>query len=256
MKRRERLDQILLMLNEQGELEVEPLATYFDVSVETIRRDLSDLSEKGLLRKVHGGAVKFQTAREHSFQLRSHLYHTQKTAIAQHAITLLKPDDSLLINAGTTTAVFATELAKTDLSLTVFTNSSLVAYELSTSQSGHFDIYLLGGKFRSDDYETGGAMVIEQIQQFHADHAILTVGAISAQHGVMEYRVDAVQIARAMMVQARHITVIADDSKLDDTALNKICEISQIDHLVTSAKPSAKLAKALESGDVKLHIVD
>jgi len=254
MKRKDRLDNILVLLDERDQLQVDWLATHYDVSPETIRRDLSELSEKGLLRKIHGGAVKLQTAREHSFKLRSHLHYDQKVAVAKKAMGLVKSGDSLMINAGTTTTIFATVLAEIDVPLTILTNSSLVAYELSRSQKQDHDIYLLGGKFRTDDYETGGTMVIEQIKQFRVDHAFLTVGAISAQHGIMEYRVDAVQIARAMIGQARIKTIIADDSKLDDTALNKLCDLDQIDNLITNAKPSAKLKKALEKAEVKVYI--
>lgn len=254
MKRKDRLDNILVLLDERDQLEVDWLANHYEVSPETIRRDLSELSEKGLLRKIHGGAVKLQTAREHSFKLRTHLHYEQKLAIAIKAVQFVQAGDSLLINAGTTTTIFATVLAEIDFPLTVITNSSLVAYELSLTEAQPHDIYLLGGKFRNADYETGGTMVIEQIQQFHVDHAFLTVGAISAKHGIMEYRVDAVQIARAMIGQARMCTVMADDSKLDDTALNKVCDFSSIDNLVTNVEPSTKLKNALDKGNVNLHI--
>lgn len=107
MRRDDRLQAILALLQDSDRLEVDNLAEHFAVSQETIRRDLTTLSEQGLLRKVHGGAVRFQSAQEQSFTMRSYLYQKQKEAIARAAASVIEDGDSLLISSGTTTTCFA-----------------------------------------------------------------------------------------------------------------------------------------------------
>src|SRR5262245_53695093 len=103
MKRETRFKKILTILDEQGRVNVDELAQHFGVSPETVRRDLAAMSEEGMLRKIYGGAVKFQSAQENSFVLRTRQYAAEKTRIAQYATRFVKSGDSLLINSGTTT---------------------------------------------------------------------------------------------------------------------------------------------------------
>lgn len=245
MKREDRLREILELLDQQERIEVDDLARQFSVSPETIRRDLSTLSERGLLRKVHGGAVKFQTAQEHSFTIRTYFKHDEKTAIARAAASFVSQGDSLFINAGTTTAVFARELARMVDDLTIITNSAIAANELWNRGRTRNKIYLLGGSFNGEDAETIGPMLIEQIQQFQTDHAFLTVGALSADGGFMEYRVEAAHIIRTMIHRSHRATVMADGSKLDRSALVKACDFSDVQRLVTDTQPSTELAEML-----------
>ena len=112
MKPKIRHEEILNLLHTQERVEVDELALRFDVSAETIRRDLAVLSEKGLLRKIHGGATRFQTAQEPSFGVRSILKSTEKRWLAQCASELINVGDSLFIASGTTTAAFAHALTR------------------------------------------------------------------------------------------------------------------------------------------------
>jgi DeoR family transcriptional regulator, glycerol-3-phosphate regulon repressor len=254
MKREQRFQAILSLLDEKGHVEVDELADHFDVSPETVRRDLSTLSEQALLRKVHGGAVKFQTAQETSFTMRSQYMLAEKVSIATHAAQFVKSGDSLLINGGTTTAVFARKIAHQVSGLVVITNSPPIANEFWNKGENNHRIYLLGGYYDGAEMDTLGVMVVEQIQQFQADHAFLTVGTVSAKQGFMDYRMEAAQIMRAMMRQARHATVLADSGKLGRAALVTSCSLADIDKIVTDSLPPDDLTHALEKAGTHLYV--
>lgn len=254
VKRDERLAEILLLLDQHERIEVDHLAEQFAVSPETIRRDLSTLSERGLLRKIHGGAVKFQTAQANAFTLRSHSAQPEKNLIARYATQFIDAGDSLFINAGTTTVIFARHLARVVEGVTVISNSALVANELWNQGVRRNFVYLLGGYFNGEDVETVGAMVIEQLERFRTDQAFLTVSAISGKQGFMDHRVETAAVTRRMVEQAQQVTVLADSGKFDLTALVTSCNFSDVHRLVTDDLPSQAVMEALEEAEVELHI--
>ncbi len=254
MKREERHLQILDLLNESERLNVDSLAERFDVSVETIRRDLTVLSEQGMLRKVHGGAVRFQTAQENTMALRSQINRQAKETIGQYAAQFIDDGDSVFLSAGTTTAIFAEQSVNRLQGLTVITNCSSVAHTMWGNNETDHHVFLLGGVYNGVDTETSGPLLTNQLRLFQADHAVVSLGAINDTNGLMEYRVDAAEIVRVMMQQARQRTVLADYTKLDKAALVKIGELAEIDRLITDRPPSAALQQALDRAHVDLHV--
>ncbi|MFZ4826074.1 MAG: DeoR/GlpR family DNA-binding transcription regulator [Phototrophicaceae bacterium] len=252
MKPRLRHEEILSLLHTQERVEVDELALRFDVSAETIRRDLAMLSEKGLLRKIHGGAARFQTAQEPSFGVRSILKSTEKQYIAQCAVELINEGDSLFIASGTTTAAFAHALTHLN-ELTVMTNSTIVAHELGKHPQNKHTLYLLGGIFNADESEVMGGFLVEQVRQFRADHAVVSVGSVNA-NGIFEYRMEAAILIRAMMEHSHNLIVLADSSKLNQASLIWISELEMVRHLVVTGTPSDELRKACEASQTMLHI--
>lgn len=256
MKRHQRLHTILSLLDDNGHVEVDALAEYFDVSAETVRRDLSTLSEQALLRKVHGGAVKFQTAQETSFTMRTQDKLAEKTAIAECAAQFVKPGDSLLINGGSTTGVFAGKITHLVDHLVIVTNSPYIANEFWNKGENNHKIYLLGGEYNGADMDTQGINVVEQIRQYKTDHAFLTVGAVSTTQGFMDYRIEVAQVIRTMIQQTSRVTVLADSSKLGHTALVTICDLAAVHRLVTDSLPPDDLMDALDQAGTRVHIAD
>lgn len=254
MKRESRFRAIQVLLDDQERVYVEDLASHFDVSPETIRRDLATMSEQGLVRKIYGGAVKLQSAQENSFALRTQQYAAQKTLIAHYAVRFLKSGDSLFMNAGTTTTIFAQEVVRQIDHLIVVTNSPQIAHVFWNNGQSHNTIYLLGGEYNGAEVETLGSAVVDQIRRFHADHAFLTVGSVNAMQGFMEYRPELAAISGAMAAQARRTTVLIDSSKLDRMALITGCGIEAVDRMVTDAPPSDALTNALHKVGTQLHI--
>lgn len=252
MSPEERRERIAAVVREASRASVDELAEMLDISKETVRRDLARLSEMGAVRKVHGGAVHSQTGWESPLGDRRAKARLEKIAIGQRAAQLFEPGDSLLIDAGTTTSYFAESLGKVG-SFAVITNSTLIAAELWNAPN-RSEIYLLGGKYFGDGHEVFGPLAVEQIHGLHADHAVLTIGAMDAGGKCMDFNADEAFVARAMIASARQTTILADSSKLERHALFKVCEAGQISRLVTDKPPSAALASALRAAGAELII--
>lgn len=258
MRPAERRRKILELVNQSARVTVDDLSEGLKTSRETVRRDLSLLSEQGLLRKVHGGAraaqQAVQSAQESPLGERHATARAEKIRIGRTAAKLFKPGDSLLINCGTTTIFFAAELARLG-PFTCVTNATMVAQELwAAPQRG--PVHLLGGSYFGEAFETLGPQVVEQVQKIHADHAVLTIGSISAAARFMDYNVDEAYVSRAMIEQARTVTVLADASKLNRNALMQICGPDRIDRLVTDTAPDPNLASILTLAGVEIIVAE
>lgn len=251
MRPEQRRERILDAVRTQQKVGVDELAETLAISRETIRRDLNELADKGLVRKVHGGAVMPDARTEGVFAARMGERAAEKRAIAERAAALFHPGDTLFIDTGTTTIAFAEELARRE-GLTVITNSLAIAQILGRSGNGHA-AYLLGGAFSEDASETLGPLAVEQVGNFHAEHAVLTVGAVGVA-GLLDYNVEEARLARAMLGQARRVTVLADDSKLGAQALFPVAPLRQVHRLVTNAAPEPDLATALADAAIELII--
>jgi DeoR/GlpR family transcriptional regulator of sugar metabolism len=249
-----RRDAILELARHSNELKVDEIAERFGVSRETIRRDLAQLDARGLLRRVHGGALKPQTATEAPFHERMAENARAKQRIGRAAAQLFEDNDTLMVDAGSTTEAFAAELAGAGR-FTIITNSVGVAGRLhrggSTSR-----VYLIGGEYRGEAGETVGSLTLEHIGRYRADHAVLTVGAIDAADGFMDYDVEEAMVARAMVRQAQRVTVIADHSKFGRVAMAKVCELAAVARLVTDMPPPPPLADAIRAAGIELIVAD
>lgn len=254
MKPEERRERIAALVREASRMSVEDLASLLDTSRETVRRDLALLSEQGVLRKVHGGAVPAQTALESPLGDRRATARAEKIAIAKAAAALFEPGDSLLVDAGSTTVYFAEALGRVGV-FTVITTCVLVASELWAAPN-RSEVYLTGGRYFGEGHEVLGPLVVEQIQRLHADHAVLAIGAIDGRGEFMDFNPDEAFVARAMIASARHTTVLADSSKLNRHALFKVCEASQVDRLVTDRLPDPALVNLLESAGVEIIVAE
>ncbi|QIG48970.1 DeoR/GlpR transcriptional regulator [Nordella sp. HKS 07] len=257
MRPADRRSKILELVQQSARVTVDELAQDLDISRETVRRDLARLSEQGLLRKFHGGATTApatQSAHESPLDERRATARLEKIRIGKRAAKLFEPGDSLLINCGTTTIFFAEQLAQYG-PFTIMTNATPVAAEMwKAPQRG--PVYLMGGSYYGDAFETLGAQVVEQIQRIHADHAVLAVGSVSSAGKIMDYSVDEAHVARAMTESARSITVLADSSKLNRNALLQICGPERIDRLITDKPVDAALESVLKLAGVEIIVAD
>lgn len=252
MQPEQRRRRILEVVARRQRASVEQLAEELAVSRETIRRDLTVLENDGQLRKVHGGAVNVQTASESAFSRRRTEQREEKRRIARLAAELFGPGDTLMIDTGTTTAIFAYELAKRS-GITVITNSVEIAVCMSRSSGGH-RVYLLGGEVFADAGESLGAITIEQIAQYRADHAVLTVGAIDMGGGFMDFNIEEAMVAKAMIRQSRTVTIVADHTKMSRRAMAKVCDFAGVARLVTDRAPEEPLASALAAAGVEVLV--
>jgi DeoR/GlpR family transcriptional regulator of sugar metabolism len=252
MKPRSRQERIAEIVSEHGRATVEMLAETLGASRETVRRDLTQLSEQGVIRKVHGGAVKHKVGREDPFGDRMEKSREAKLRIGQAAAALFDEGDSLFIDTGSTTVYFAKALSERS-GLTIITNSQKVADVISAG-SGTNEVYLLGGRYARENEQVVGPITIEQIKRFNADHAVLTVGAVDDAGRFMDFNAEEAYVARAMIERARSATVLADGSKLSRTALFEVCDATQIARVVTETAPSLNVANALRAAGVEVLI--
>ena len=231
---------------ETGEVTVDALALRFDVSAETIRRDLAQLAETGALQKVHGGARRLCLHAEGSYGERMTQDAGAKAGIAQKLTRLVAPGVTLFIDTGTTTLTCAEALTAVD-GLTVITDSLHVAQALGRSRNR---VFLLGGEFSADSAETVGPLVIEQIGRFQADHAVLTVSALDTVAGATDSDFGEAQVSRAMMDNARNTVMVAGGTKLGRKAAFRVCRLDEIDVLVCDETPPDAFIAALDAAQV------
>lgn len=250
MKPKQRQNGILDVVARDGEATVESLAAVFAVSAETIRRDLAQLAQSGVLQKVHGGARRLRLHAEGSFEERLSEDAGAKAIIAAKLARLIQPGDTLFMDTGTTTLFCARELAAVP-GLTVITNSIRIAEVLGRG-SGGARVYLLGGWFSADNAETVGPMALEQVARFQADHAVLSVAALDAL-GAMDADFDEAQIARTMGAHATNVIAVAQAAKLGRKAAYRICAMDEIDMLVCDTVPGDAFAAALAAAQVEVR---
>lgn len=246
-----RQEKIAEAVRRQGRVSVEQLAARFRTSHETIRRDLSALAEAGAVLKVHGGARLPGRQEEGPFRERMATNAVGKRVIAEKVAGLIAPGATLFIDTGSTTLMCAEEIGKI-AGLTVITNSTRIAAVLA-ERGNRTAVFLVGGRFDGDNQETVGPTAIAEIQGFHADHALITVGALDAGAGASDYNFDEAQVARAMLDNADGLIVAADASKFDRRAAFTVCPLARITALVTDCKPQGRLAAALSAAGAAVH---
>lgn len=250
MKPHERQPQIEAIIRCEGEVSVEMLAQRFAVSSETIRRDLGVLAQIGRIQKVHGGARRPQLIREPSHDDRATAATAAKAAIGRRLAATVEPGETLFIDTGSTTLAAAEALAAIP-NLTIITNSCRLAERLARA-SADAAIHLLGGRYGLDNAQTTGIAVIEQLQAFRADRAILTVAALDPQEGAMDASLDEAQIARAMVRNARSVTILADSTKFGRHAAFAVCGMRDIDLVISDDNLDKAHREALQERGVEL----
>ena len=170
-----RQSQIITLLRQSGRVAVEDLAAHFSVALQTIRRDLNELSEAGQVVRVHGGAIVASGVENLAYEARQLVAHDQKRLIGEAAARLIPDNSSLFINIGTTTEEVAKALSRHS-GLLVITNNLHVASELFRNRA--IEIFLTGGTMRHSDGGIVGAVTVEQIEQFRVDFAVIGTSAI------------------------------------------------------------------------------
>jgi len=227
----ERRNIILENLKNNGQVFVNELAEHFNVSQETIRRDLNKLEELRHIKKIHGGAVSAQFGFELEFNQRARLAEEDKKAIAVKAAELIKPGDSLFIDFGTTTLEFAKQIA-TIAQLTVITNSPAIANLFH--ENATINLILIGGQFGLSKMECVGPITLQGISAFYADYAVIGAGAVSPEAGIMDQDLNEAAIARQMIKHSNKTIVLADGHKLNNRATALVADWKEISCLITT----------------------
>ncbi|QQC62687.1 DeoR/GlpR family DNA-binding transcription regulator [Paraburkholderia ginsengisoli] len=236
MWQEDRHQRIRALLSTLQRVSTERIMADLGVSRETVRRDLLDLEALGELRRVHGGALK--PAEEAPIAERAQTRVKSKTAIAKAAVGLIASGQTLFVDAGTTTAALAEQLAKL-ANLTIITNSIDVALKMRGAHEqaeAANEVILLGGTISDRAMATTGATTVLDIQRYRADLALLSPVGIDHRHGATNYDRAETEVARAMVANADRVAILADYSKIGQRSRISYCPAERIDVLVTNKK--------------------
>ena len=231
MTTEQRKDKILELLKKNDSVRVSSLSRLFGVSEVTVRAYLEDLEKKGLLSRVHGGAVSSYKP-YYSMNLNQRLETNQheKVTIAERIAKLIQPNDTVMLNAGTTTLLVFRKFPA-DYNLNIVTNS--VAIALEASGNPNYNVILVGGSVNTKYQFTYGHDAVKQLERYHADKLILSVDGIDIAHGFTTYYNKECTVDITMLKQADTCIVAADRSKFGHSAFTKISDVSVADMIVT-----------------------
>jgi len=248
-----RQDKIMTLAGRNGRVDVDDLSTAFDVSPQTIRKDLNILCDKQLLQRVHGGAIVGSGIENVSYEARRLLAPESKKAIGRMAATLIPDNSSLLINIGTTTEQVAHALKDHRGLLAITNNVNAVA--IMKNFPG-IELIIAGGQVRRSDGGIIGVAAVDFINQFKVDYAVIGVSAIDEDGSLLDYDFREVRVAQAIIENARHVILVADTMKLERNAPIRIGHISQIDTIVTNGELPQNLQASCKEHGVDTIIID
>lgn len=237
-----RQSEILTLLGTEGAVSITELADRFEVSDETVRRDVRQLENLGHVQKVHGGVRLPENIFESPWRHRQYEQSDAKQAIGR-ACAELVPDGASLTIESSTTAFWVARALRTQRNLSVITNGVEIARELCGRNNNR--IYLSGGEMSNGTMSTLGPAAIDYIAQFTPDMAIIGASALDPARGLCDFHMQEAEIARAIVGTATKIIVIADATKFERRALVHVCSLARIDILITDRAPPPALANAL-----------
>jgi DeoR family fructose operon transcriptional repressor len=248
----ERQHAITQLVRERGRMSVVELAERYDVTTETVRRDLSALEDRHLIRRVHGGAVSAEalTLIEAGLSDRDVSRIEQKQRIAAVAIDLLpRADSTVILDAGSTTVRLA-RLLPPNLRMTVITHAVPIAAQLAGSPQ--IELHLLPGRVRRHTHAAVGPETVEALDQVRADLAFVGANGITVAHGLSTPDRTEAAVKRAIIARARRTVVLADSSKIGIERTIKFAELSDVDALVTDKEIAPSDRRAIEKAGVEV----
>lgn len=250
MTAEQRKQKISELLKENDSVRVTELSRLFDVSEVTIRSYLEDMEKKGLLSRVHGGAVSsYKPYYSMNLNQRLETNQKQKVEIAERVASMIRPNDTIMLNAGTTTLLVFRKFPA-EYNLSIVTNSISIALEASGNPN--YNVILVGGAVNTKYQFTYGNDAIKQLGKYHADKLILSVDGIDKERGFTTYYNKESDVDIAMLEQSDTCIVAADRSKFGHSAFAKISDISVADYIVTNGTFSAEAKDEFQALGVTL----
>ncbi|MGF7048402.1 DeoR/GlpR family transcriptional regulator of sugar metabolism [Paenibacillus sp. DS2015] len=249
-----RKKKILEYLSKEGKVEVHILADEFDVSTETIRRDLERLDSEGKLKKVYGGAIKVRAdSSELPFEQKTLLHTSEKAAIGKYAASLINQGDTIMLGNGTTALEIIRNLTdRSDLTLvTHSTPAMLMALEQFPGR-----IFFVGGEVNRHQKSTYGPLAELMLNQLRVNKAFISAGGISLVDGISDYEISEATISRKMMERADETIFLADSSKFGKPTFANICSLDDVYAVITDGNCSDEWKIYLDERDITLYIAD
>lgn len=253
LSKRERQDRIVTRLNATVAVRISDLAEEFDVTTETIRRDLDALAERGLLARTYGGAAMRALTEEPGIATRAQTHVAERERIALNAAQLVKSGDVIIIDAGSTTAHVAKALVQRPIEFKAITNSIGVARILGHSDTA--SVLLCPGDLRLTEEGVFGTETLDFFDRYHANLAFIGAGGFTVNE-VSDADAAAVAVKRKIITRSERVYLVADHSKAGITQFATICPWDAFDGLITDQKPNDVLVRALADARVELRVAE
>jgi DeoR family fructose operon transcriptional repressor len=245
----ERRQEIALVVRQDGRGDVSELADRFEVTPETIRRDLTDLERQGVLRRVHGGAIPIERFRaEPGVAEKAGAMAKEKARIASAALEFVPDLGTVLLDAGTTTLALAQVFP--DRELTVFTNAMAVGLELTRRRS--VQLYLIGGRVRGRTLADVDDWALRQLADLRVDVAFIGTNGLSVRRGLSTPDPAEAAVKRQMCRAAQQVVVLADHTKMGEEDAVRFASIEEVDALITDTGLAPADRQALEEAGVEV----
>ncbi|MFV1878353.1 DeoR/GlpR family DNA-binding transcription regulator [Nioella sp.] len=248
-----RQSDILDRARSEGRVMVEGLAEAFGVTVQTIRRDLSELCDARLLDRIHGGAVLPSGVTNIGYEDRRRLNADAKEAIARACAAEIPDGASLFLNIGTTTEAVARAL-QGHSGLMVVTNNMNAAQILAGNPS--CEVVLTGGALRRADGGLVGDLAVQTIRAFKVDVAVIGASALDQDGDLLDFDIQEVRVAHAILQQARQAILVADQGKLTRAAPVRIASLSDLDIWVTDTEPPTALRSLCAEAGTEIRVAE
>lgn len=246
-----RQQAILNMVASNGYVSTEAMVSEFDVTPQTIRRDLNELNTEGLLTRFHGGAGQAKSVENRPYKDRLKTGVAAKRAIAEMTASLVPNGASLFLNIGTTTEAVAHALLGHE-NLHVVTNNINVAHILSQNES--FQIMIAGGHVRNHDGGITGASSTNFMSQFRMDIGIVGISGVDEDGALLDFDYDEVKTARTILDNSKKVILVADRHKFGRRAMNRMAHMSDLDILVTDGELTPHFTALCSDASVAVHI--
>ncbi|HEY1060758.1 MAG TPA: DeoR/GlpR family DNA-binding transcription regulator [Daejeonella sp.] len=238
MLQEERQSLILNEINLRNKVHTADLCSLFDVSLDTIRRDLTELEKNGKIIKVHGGAL--SKSFHQPFQPPAVYAQEKKKIIAKKALNLIQ-DGMFILTGGGTIMLELARMIPENLKGTFFTVSPLVALEVA--QRSSVDVILLAGQLSPNSYICTGASVVSQLAEIKVDLCFLGSNGLSVDEGLTDYDWDVVQTKKALIKSSKKTALLSITEKLDCSHKLQVCNINSLDYLFTESDPNHEKLK-------------
>lgn len=247
----QRQARIVEMANADGFVSIDALVAAFAVTPQTIRRDINQLCDQGILRRYHGGASLVTNTRNVDYSARQEIMRDEKWRIGQLVASHIPDGASLFLNIGTTTEAVARALLN-HRGLKIITNNLNVAVLLRNGAD--FEVTVAGGRLRPHDLAVVGEATIDFINQFKVDFGVIGISGIDPDGTLLDFDYREVKVAQAIVANSRTVFLATDHSKFGRRAMVKLGHVSMLDALFIDSMPPGPYLDMLAQSQVAVHV--
>ncbi len=249
---KERQDKIYELINKNGAVSTASLVSEFDVSLETIRRDLLYMEKVGLLSRVHGGAVSNNTMKPYlSLNERLQEHNELKRELSKTACSFINDGDTIALDQGSTANVFAEILKSQFTNLTVITHS-LDVLEILRENEG-FKLILCSGEYMPSENSFYGSLVLSAYDSLNIPKTFIFPSAVSLENGICDYQSDLLLVQKQIIRSSAKTFILADSSKFEKKALFKLDDVKSEYYYITDSSLSPEIKKLYLENNIKLY---